>query len=148
MLINREDMPGFVTVTAHRPRVAFVCIHNSCRSQIAEAFARAYAGDVFDSFSAGTEPSGINPDVARLLAEVYGIDIADKESKHISCLPEIDIVVTMGCGVSCPFIRCQYREDWDIADPCESGDTIILETMEVIRKKILDLRDRVHSGDI
>jgi arsenate reductase len=128
--------------------VAFVCVHNSCRSQIAEAFSKEYTQDAFDSFSAGTEPSGINPDAARLLASVYGMDIGSERSKHINELPEIDIVVTMGCGVACPNVRCKHSEDWGIEDPTGSDDDVFMDTMEVIRKKVLDLRGRVLSGTL
>lgn len=88
-----------------KPRVGFICTHNSCRSQIAEALGRHLAGDVFESYSAGTDiRDRINPDAVRLMKEQYGIDMI-KEGQHnktLDALPELDIVVTMGCGVKCP----------------------------------------------
>lgn len=130
-----------------RPRIAFVCVHNSCRSQIAEAFSRAYAHDTFDVFSAGTEPSEIDPDALRLLTDRYGINVKDRQSsKHISDLPPVDIVVTMGCGVACPNVLCRHSEDWGIGDPTGSDDAVFIEVMETVYEKVLDLRERIRSG--
>ena len=96
------------------PKVAFVCVHNSCRSQIAEALGKHLAADVFESYSAGTElkPS-INTDAVRLMKERYHIDMEKTQySKLLSALPPVDVVITMGCGVSCPQVPCKRREDW------------------------------------
>ena len=148
MPIISEEYLGKKEDGIKRLKVAFVCIHNSCRSQIAEAFSREYAQDAFDSFSAGTEPSGINPDAARLLDCRYGMDIRSKRSRHTDELPEVDIVITMGCGVACPNIRCEHSEDWGIEDPTGSDDEVFIDTMEIIREKVLDLRERVLSGTL
>lgn len=100
--------------TKNLPKVAFVCVHNSCRSQIAEALGKMLASETFESFSAGTETRPqINQDAVRLMKERFDIDMeADQYSKLISDLPEIDIVITMGCNVQCPTLPCTYREDW------------------------------------
>lgn len=119
---------------SRKPRVAFVCVHNSCRSQIAEALGRALAGEVFDSFSAGTETKpAINPDAVRLVREHYGIEMDRTQySKLLSALPPVDVVVTMGCGVQCPSLPCTHREDWGLADPTGKDDTAFQETIRAI----------------
>ena len=128
-----------------KPNVAFVCVHNSCRSQMAEALGRKLCSDVFESWSAGTETKPkINPDAVRLMKQVHGIDMEkDQYSKLLSELPEIDIVVTMGCNVHCPFLPCSHREDWGLEDPSGKPDDAFLETMRLIEEKILDLRERM-----
>ena len=96
-----------------KPKVAFICVHNSCRSQIAEALGKKYASDVFDSYSAGTHiKNQINQDAVRLMKEIYDIDMEkDQYSKLIEDLPDIDISITMGCDVICPIVENQYTED-------------------------------------
>ena len=133
-----------------KPNVAFVCVHNSCRSQIAETLGRKLADDVFDSFSAGTETKPrINPDAVRLMKQVHGLDMElTQYSKLLSELPEIDIVVTMGCNVQCPFLPCSHREDWELEDPSGKVDAAFLMTIDRIENKILDLRQRILSGCI
>ena len=100
-----------------KPRVAFICVHNSCRSQIAEALGKHFASDVFESYSAGTEVKPkINQDAVRLMKEVYHIDMEkDQYSKLLQDNPSVDIVITMGCNVNCIYLPCQYREDWGLA---------------------------------
>ena len=133
-----------------KPNVAFVCVHNSCRSQIAEALGKKLAGDAFDSFSAGTETKPrINPDAVRLMKQVHGLDMElTQYSKLLSELPEIDIVVTMGCNVHCPFLPCSHREDWGLEDPSGKDDAAFLMTIHRIENKILDLRQHILSGCI
>lgn len=89
-----------------KPKVAFICVHNSCRSQIAEALGKLLAGDVFDSYSAGTETKPqINPDAVGLMRQLYGVDMEETQHpKLISEIPVPDIAVSMGCNVGCPFI--------------------------------------------
>jgi len=128
-------------------KVAFVCVHNSCRSQIAEALGKKLAADVFESYSAGTETKPrINPDAVRLMKKVHGIDMeASQYSKLLSELPVVDIVVTMGCNVQCPSLPCSHREDWGLEDPSGGSDAIFLETISRIEAKILDLRARLQE---
>ena len=123
-------------------KVAFICVHNSCRSQIAEALGKKLASDVFESCSAGTETKPrINPDAVRLMKQVYGIDMeATQYSKLLSDIPEVDVVVTMGCNVQCPFLPCSHREDWGLEDPTGKGDQAFLEIIGQIEKKILELK--------
>ncbi len=127
-------------------KVAFICVHNSCRSQIAEAFGKKLAADVFESYSAGTEVRAqINPDAVRLMRQVYGIDMEQAQhSKLLSALPPVDVVVTMGCNVQCPMLPCSHREDWGLEDPSGKEDAVFLETMRQIEEKVLELRQRLR----
>ena len=131
-----------------KPNVAFICVHNSCRSQMAEALGKKLASDVFDSFSAGTETKPkINPDAVRLMKQVHGIDMEQTQySKLLETLPPIDIVVTMGCNVQCPFQPCSHREDWGLEDPSGKEDAAFLMTMERIEARILDIKARILEG--
>ena len=133
-----------------KPKVAFLCVHNSCRSQMAEALGKHLAGDVFESFSAGTEPGAqINPDAVRLMQQIYGIDMTQSQhNKPLSALPAVDIVVTMGCNVQCPTLPCSHREDWGLDDPTGQPDSVFLAVMKQIEEKILDLKHRVETGQL
>ena len=129
-------------------KVDFICVHNSCRSQIAEALGRHLAGDVFESYSAGTETKPqINPDALRLMKQVHHIDMEaeGQHSKLLSDIPEVDVVVTMGCNAQCPFLPCRYREDWGLDDPTGKPEEAFLETIRRIEEKVLDLRDRLQK---
>ena len=131
-----------------KPKIAFICVHNSCRSQIAEALGKHLAADVFESYSAGTETvPRINSDAVRLMKQVYGIDMElTQRSKLLSELPPVDIVVTMGCNVNCPYLPCKHREDWGLADPTGSEDEVFKESIQTIHKKIIWLKYRVENG--
>ena len=123
-------------------KVAFICVHNSCRSQIAEALGKKLASDVFESYSAGTETKPqINQDAVRLMKQVHGIDMeATQHSKLLSDIPQVDVVITMGCNVQCPFLPCSHREDWGLEDPTGKSDEAFLGIMNQIEQKILDLK--------
>ena len=129
-----------------KPKVAFVCVHNSCRSQIAEALGKHLAADVFESYSAGTETSPrINQDAVRLMKHLYGIDMErTQRSKLLSEIPQVDVVITMGCNVQCPNLPCKHREDWGLEDPSGQPDEVFLQTISVIQAKILDLKNRLR----
>ena len=131
-------------------KVAFVCVHNSCRSQIAEALGKKLASDVFESYSAGTETKPqINRDAVRLMKQIYGIDMeATQYSKLLSDIPPVDVVITMGCNVQCPYLSCSHREDWGLEDPSGKPDAAFLETIRLIEEKILDLRDRIGMSRV
>lgn len=131
-----------------KPTVAFLCVHNSCRSQMAEALGKALAGDVFDSCSADTETKpAINPDAVRLMKVRHGIDMeATQRSKLLAELPPVDIVVTMGCDVACPHLPCRHREDWGLPDPTGQPDAVFLAVMDEIEAKVLDLKARLETG--
>ncbi len=130
-------------------KIAFICVHNSCRSQIAEALGRKYAAQIFESYSAGTElRAQINPDAVRLMKVRYGIDMElSQRPKLIDELPPIDVVITMGCGVSCPFLSSRYREDWGLEDPSGKDDDAFLLTIDTIEEKIRQLADRARKGE-
>lgn len=131
-----------------KPKVAFICVHNSCRSQIAEALGKLLAADVFESHSAGTmiKPQ-INQDAVRLMKKLYGVDMEQKQySKLLSEIPLVDFVITMGCNVSCPSLPCQYREDWGLDDPTDKGDACFLTVIRSIEKKIIELKYRIENG--
>ena len=131
-----------------KPKVAFICVHNSCRSQIAEALGKKLAADVFESYSAGTETKPqSNRDAVRLMKAVHGIDMEQTQySKLLSELPVIDVVVTMGCNVQCPMLPCTHREDWGLDDPTGQPDKVFLETIRQIEAKILDLKARLAQS--
>lgn len=127
-------------------KVAFVCVHNSCRSQIAEALGRLYASDVFDSFSAGTElKDHINPDAVRLIKKIYNINMEETQrNKLIQDIPNPDVVITMGCNVNCPTLPCEFREDWGLDDPSGKSDEEFIKTINIIEGKIKELKNRLR----
>ena len=126
-------------------KVAFICVHNSCRSQIAEALGKKLASDVFESYSAGTETKPrINQDAVRLMKQVHGIDMEQSQySKLLADIPAVDVVITMGCNVQCPFLPCSHREDWGLEDPSGKSDDAFLKTIRLIEEKVLDLKARL-----
>ena len=128
-----------------KPKVAFVCVHNSCRSQIAEALGNLFASDVFDSYSAGTRlKDHINPDAVRLIKQQYSIDMEEKQyNKLIDDIPSPDVVITMGCNVDCPMLPCKYREDWGLDDPSGKSDEEFIKTIQIIESKIMELKARL-----
>ena len=128
-----------------KTKVAFVCVHNSCRSQIAEAFGKHLAGDVFESYSAGTElRAQINQDAVRLMKDIYNIDMEKTQhSKLLSDIPEVDIVITMGCNVDCPNLPCKHREDWGLDDPSGKSDDEFIKTIKTIEEKMLALKNSI-----
>ena len=129
-----------------KPKVAFICVHNSCRSQIAEALGKQLASDAFDSYSAGTETKPrINQDAVRIMKSLYGMDMElSQTSKLIDDIPkDIDIVITMGCNVECPYLPSKHREDWGLDDPSGKDDDEFIKTAKTIEQKVMDLRKRV-----
>lgn len=131
----------------NKPKVAFICVHNSCRSQIAEALGKHLASEVFESYSAGTETKPqINQDAVRLMKKVYGIDMERSQySKLLSDIPPVDMVITMGCNVSCPNLPCKHCEDWGLDDPSGKDDAAFLHTIDLIHKKIEFLSKAIQS---
>jgi len=126
-----------------KPKVAFICVHNSCRSQIAEAIGKHLASDVFESYSAGTElRPQINQDAVRLMKQRYNIDMeATQSSKLLDAIPPVDVVITMGCNVDCPWLPCKERYDWGLDDPSGQSDEVFNQTIDTIETKILELKD-------
>ncbi len=134
---------------SRKPKVAFICVHNSCRSQIAEATGKKYR-DIFESYSAGTEVKPqINQDAVRIMKEIKGIDMEKTQySKLIDELPPIDITIKMGCEVVCPFLVSSHEEDWDLADPTGKSDETFRELIEIIEEKMADLARRLQTGEL
>lgn len=126
------------------PKIAFICVHNSCRSQIAEALGKHFAADIFESYSAGTETKPkINPDAVRLMKQVYGIDMElTQRSKSLADIPPVDIVITMGCNVQCPYLPCKYREDWGLDDPTGKDDSVFINIIMDIERNVKALAKR------
>ena len=131
-----------------KPKVAFLCVHNSCRSQIAEALGKHLSSNVFESYSAGTETKPrINQDAVRLMKKMYQIDMEKTQySKRLSEIPQADIVITMGCNVNCPIIPCKYREDWGLNDHTGKDDVEFSKTIHKIHSNVLELAKKVESG--
>ena len=134
-----------LNVSGRKPRVGFICVHNSCRSQIAEALGKHLASDVFESYSAGTHiKDQINQDAVRIMKEKHGIDMEQTQtSKLLSDIPELDIVITMGCNVDCPFLPCQHREDWGLDDPSGKNDDEFMKVISTIEAKMLELKNAI-----
>lgn len=149
---GEKDMNQTVTKTTQlnlqKPRVAFICVHNSCRSQIAEALGKALASEVFESYSAGTElRPQINQDAVRIIKKLHNIDMNETQrSKLLADIPEVDVVITMGCNVQCPNLPCKHREDWGLEDPSGKEDAAFIETAEKIKEKVLELKVRIEAG--
>ncbi|NMB42684.1 MAG: arsenate reductase ArsC [Clostridiales bacterium] len=131
-------------------KVGFICVHNSCRSQIAEALGKHFAADVFESYSAGTETKPqINQDAVRLIKEHYGIDMEKEQySKLIDQIPVLDIVITMGCNVDCPYLPSKHREDWGLDDPSGKSDEEFLKVINTIEDKVKELKERIISNQL
>ena len=131
-----------------KPKVAFICTHNSCRSQMAEALGHLLAADVFESYSAGTDVKArINSDAVRVFQSLYGVDMeAAQRPKLLAEMPPVDIVVTMGCAVQCPMLPCRRREDWGLADPTGGPDAAFAATARQIEKKIRALAADLASS--
>ena len=128
-------------------KLAFICVHNSCRSQIAEALGKYLAGDAFEIFSAGTEKKDrINPDAVRLMKQLYDIDMEkDQYPKPLEDIPPVDIVITMGCNVVCPFLPSKFQEDWDLDDPTGKPDEDYIKVIKTIELKIKNLKANLHK---
>ena len=129
----------------NKPKVAFICVHNSCRSQIAEALGKHLAGDVFESYSAGTETKPqINQDAVRLMKKLYGIDMEQTQySKLVSDIPTPDIAISMGCDVGCPFIGRPFDDDWGLPDPTGKDDTEFERLIALIEENVLKLVQQI-----
>lgn len=130
-----------------RTKVAFVCVHNSCRSQIAEALGKKMASALFESYSAGTETKPqMNQDAVRLMKELYAIDMEETQSsKLVSEIPTVDVVITMGCNVNCPWLPCNHREDWGLEDPTGKDDETFRKVIQQIEDKMIELIHQIKE---
>ena len=128
-----------------KKKIAFICVHNSCRSQIAEALGKYLASDIFESYSAGTEiKSSINQDAVHIMKEMYGIDMEQTQySKLISDIPKPDIAISMGCNVECPFIGRSFDDNWWLEDPTGKSDDEFIITIKKIEEHIIKLKEEL-----
>lgn len=133
-----------------KKKVAFVCVHNSCRSQMAEALGKLYGSEVFESYSAGTETKPqINQDAVRIIKDLYEIDMNEtQKSKLLSDIPEVDIVIKMGCNVVCPYLPANHIEDWGLEDPTGKSDEEFIKIARTIEEKVKDLAKRIKEDVI
>ena len=131
-------------------KVAFICVHNSCRSQMAEAITKLIAADIFEVYSAGTEiKPQINQDAVSAIKKLYDIDMNEtQKSKLLTDIPPVDIAITMGCNVACPYLPCKHREDWGLEDPTGKSEEDFMKTAKAIESKVMDLRGRILNNQI
>ncbi len=129
-------------------RVLFVCVENSCRSQIAEAFSRVHGEGIVEAYSAGSRPSGkLNPKAIEFMQEL-DYDLSRHSSKSLTEVPDVeyDVAVTMGCGDECPFVRAKQREDWGIPDPKELPPDDFRKVRDLIETKVKELVSRLKEA--
>lgn len=131
-------------------KVAFICVHNSCRSQMAEALGKLFASDAFESYSAGTETKPqINQDAVRIIKNLYNVDMNETQSsKLLQDIPKVDIVIKMGCNVVCPYLPAKHVEDWGLDDPTGKSDEEFIKIAKTIEEKIRDLARRIKNKEI
>lgn len=129
-------------------KVAFICVHNSCRSQMAEALGKIFGEGVFESYSAGTETKPqINQDAVKVVKELYGVDMNEtQKSKLLSDIPAVDIAIKMGCNVVCPYLPASHVEDWGLEDPSGKPQEEFVKTVKTIEEKVKDLAERINKG--
>ena len=128
-------------------KVAFICVHNSCRSQIAEALGKTLAFDVFESYSAGSEKKmQINQDAVGIMKKLYGIDMEKTQYSKLVCdIPTPDILISMGCNVECPYIGMPFDDDWGLDDPTGKSEEEYIKVIKEIEGKVLALRERIQG---
>ena len=132
-----------------KKKVAFVCVHNSCRSQMAEGWAKKLGSDVLEAYSAGTENYPEVKPLAVQVMEEAGVDMSDHHPKLLSDIPaEVDILITMGCNVVCTYVPCQHIEDWGLSDPSGGPIEDYRKTRDIIKEKVEDLIQRVKNNQI
>lgn len=130
------------------PKFLFVCVENSCRSQMAEGFARLLGADSVEAYSAGSRPSGtVNPRAIETMAEL-GYDLSEHRSIAIDDVPPgpYAAVVTMGCGDACPHVPADRREDWAIQDPKDLPPPEFRLVRDEIRTRVARLLADTVSG--
>ena len=133
-----------------KPKVAFICVHNSCRSQMAEALGKLFGSEVFESYSAGTETKPqINQDAVRIIEDLYNVNMnKTQKSKLLSDIPEIDIAIKMGCNVVCPYLKANHTEDWGLEDPTGKSDEEFINIAKTIEAKVKDLAERIKNNNL
>lgn len=130
-------------------KLAFVCVHNSCRSQMAEGWAKELGSDIFEVYSAGTEDyPEVKPKAVQVMEEI-GIDMSGHKPKLLSDIPyELDLLITMGCNVQCPYVPNKYMTDWGLEDPSGGPLDDFRNTRDLIKVKVEELIEKVKSGEI
>ena len=128
-------------------KVAFICVHNSCRSQIAEALGKKLAFDVFESYSAGSEKKmQINQDAVGIMKKLYGIDMEKTQYSKLVCdIPTPDILISMGCNVECPYIGMPFDDDWGLDDPTGKSEEEYIKVIKESEGKVVALRERIQG---
>lgn len=131
-------------------KVGFICVHNSCRSQMAEAIGKLYGKGIFESYSAGTQiKDQINQEAVKIIKDLYNIDMnKTQKSKLLSDIPKLDIVIKMGCNVVCPVVNGEHVEDWGLDDPTGKSLDEFENTAKKIEEKVKDLIVRIKNGEI
>ena len=144
---SQASLHSQTDLSGTKPKIAFICVHNSCRSQIAEALGKHLASDIFESYSAGTETKPrINQDAVRIMKQLYGIDMEQTQySKLISDIPAPDIAISMGCNVQCPFIGRPFDDNWGLEDPTGKSDAEFVQIIRAIEAKIIQLKDALRE---
>ena len=133
-----------------RLNVGFICVHNSCRSQMAEAIAKVKYSHLFNAYSAGSEMSrSINADAIRHIKDRYNVDMTESQKpKLIETLKPLDVSITMGCDVVCPVVENQHTEDWNLDDPSGKSDEFFISIIEEIEDKLAKLAKRIENNEI
>lgn len=130
-------------------KVAFVCVHNSCRSQMAEGWAKHLGSDLLEAYSAGTENYPEVKPLAVAVMEEAGVDMSEHHPKLLTDIPEeLDLLITMGCNVVCPFVPNKHSEDWRLDDPSGGPIEDFRVTRDLIRQKVEQLIKRIQTGEI
>ncbi|MCM1989342.1 arsenate reductase ArsC [Oceanirhabdus seepicola] len=132
-----------------KKKVAFVCVHNSCRSQMAEGWAKELGKEILEAYSAGTENyPEVKPNAVKVMEEA-GIEMSEHYPKLLTDIPEeLDILITMGCGVACPFVPCGHQEDWGLEDPSGGPIEGFQKTRDMIKEKVQELIERIEKGEL
>lgn len=122
-------------------KIAFVCVHNSCRSQIAEALGKKFMSNKYEFYSCGTElKPQINQDAVRLIKDMYQIDMEENQySKLVQDIPQVDIAISMGCNVNCPYVGKGFDDNWNLDDPTGKSDDEFIKVIKEIEKRIKSL---------
>lgn len=132
-----------------KKKVAFVCVHNSCRSQMAEGWAKKLGSDILEVYSAGTENYYEIKPLAVKVMEEAGVDMSSHYPKLLGDIPEeLDYLITMGCNVVCPYVPCKHSEDWGLEDPSSGSIEGYRMTRDLIKEKVEDLIKRVKNNEV
>lgn len=132
-----------------KKKVAFICVHNSCRSQMAEGWAKKLGTDVLEVYSAGTENyHEVKPLAVQVMKEA-GVDMSGHTPKLLTDIPEeVDILITMGCNVVCPLMPNSHSEDWGLDDPSGGPIEDYIKICDIIKGNVEDLIKRVKNNEI